>query len=198
MSYTTDMIDLVTQIKNAFVGTAEVPIDLTSCVLASTGAPLAVFADGASATPGTQITSSESWAVRWNNNATLTGIAKNIHLPSDLNTAYPLKLYYEVFKVGATLADATTITTAAFITASGALVTADADCGGVSNAVTGDATSLTLQTLTRTIAAADLAAAMPNGGPGTLKLSFGPTGGTLGTDDFVIHKAYFTYTRRAA
>lgn len=185
------------RIADSLTGVAEIEIAVHSCLLASTGAPLAVFADGASATPGVQITDSKAWGVRWNNHATPTGIARNVRLPTDIDTAYNLTVNFEVSKTGATLADATTFTVAAYLSKAGQLHDADADCGGVTNALTGNATAKTKATLSRTLATADLVAQLGTGGPGTLALSFGPTAGLLGTDDLVLHTAWIEYRRRS-
>ena len=171
-------------------------IGVTSCLLASTGAQLGTFADGASATPGVQITDSETWGVRWNNHATPTAIAKNIMIPRNIDTSAIIRVYFDVSKTGATLADATTITVAAYITDAGDLHDGDSNCGGVTGAVVGDLTAKTKSLLYRDIAVADIAASLPSGGPGTLALSFGPTAGLLGTDDFVIHAAWLEFTTK--
>lgn len=192
------IVTQLTRMADAMAGSAEISLPATSFVLGATGAPLAVFADNAGASaPGVQINSSEWFGVRWNNFATQATIARTVHLPTDLDTAYPLSVDFEVAKVGATSGDATTITFSAFITKAGQLLTADADCGGATGAVVGAATSLTLQTLTRDIASADLVAALGTGGPGTLHLAFKPTDGTLGTDDFLCSKVTLRYRRRA-
>lgn len=197
MSFELDMLAAVRSIRDGFRGTAEIAINPQSCTLASTGAPLAVFADGASATPGVQVTDSETWGVRWNNHATPTAIATNVHIPRDFDPSYPATIYFDVSKTGATVGDATTITVGAYLTKEGQLHDADANFGGASGAVVGNLTAKTKSTLSRTFAASDLAAALGTTGPGTLAVSFGPTAGTLGTDDFVVHAAWIEYTRKA-
>lgn len=192
-----DVIFQLDRIADSMTGVAEIEIAVHSCLLASTGAPLAVFADGASATPGVQITDSKAWGVRWNNHATPTGIARNVHLPTDIDTAYDLTVYWDVSKTGATVGDATTFTMAAYLSKAGQLHDADADCGGVSGALVGNATAKTKTTLSRAISSANLVAQLGTGGPGCLALSFGPTAGLLGTDDLILHKAWIEYRRRA-
>lgn len=192
-----DVIFQLDRIADSLTGVAEIPIAVHSCLLASTGAPLAVFADGASATPGVQITDSKAWGVRWNNHATPTGIACNLHLPTDLDTAYDATLYFDVSKTGATVGDATTFTVAAYLSKAGQLHDADADLGGATGAIVGNLTAKTKSTISRALSSANLVAQLGTGGPGTLALSFGPTAGLLGTDDLILHKAYLEYRRRA-
>jgi len=188
-----DAVAAVNGLSDAFRGFGQINIPLSACVLASTGAPLAVFSDGASATPGTQITNSKTWGVRWNNHATPTAIACNVALPQDLDPLYDVQFHALVSKTGATVGDATTVTVAAYLTVPTGLHDADTNFGGASNAVVGNATAKTVTEVIRTLALADLVAP-----PANLALTFGPTAATLGTDDFVMHSAWLEYTRRLA
>jgi hypothetical protein len=196
-SFESQVLGHLETIADSLVGAGVIPIDLQSCLRNDTGAPLAVFADGASAVPGTAIVNSEQYGVRWNNHATPTPISRNVHLPIDIDTAYPIVFHGIGGKTGATVGDVTTLTVEAFITKLAQLTNADADAGGASSAVDPDITAQTLQDLTYTITAANLTAALGTGGPGMLSITFGPTDGTLGTDDFFLVDAYLTYTRRA-
>jgi hypothetical protein len=165
---------------------------LSSLWLASTGVVLAVFADGASPTPGTQLTDSEALTIRWNNHATPTAVGCQFLMPRDCDINSPMVFNALCSKTGATGADATSLTVTAFNTGViGALHDADANFGGASNALTGTATAKTVAQLTRTLAAADLAAY-----PASTSITFTPTAGLLGTDDFLLHAAWLSYTRR--
>lgn len=198
-SFENKLLEYMAAIAGSMTGLAIIPIDLTAAGLASTGGPMAVFADSANnpSVPGPQINSSESHVVRWNNAATFTGIMRSVYLPSDIDTNYPATVNLICFKVGATVGDATTFTIGAFAQKVGQLVTDDADFGGASNAVVGNATSLTLQLCQRTLSAANLAAALGTGTAGVLTLTIKPTDATMGTDDMCLYQAFVTYTRRS-
>jgi hypothetical protein len=189
--------DALVRIADSLTGSARLSFAAHTCLLGATGAPLAVFADNASSNPGTQVNSSEAFVVRWNNNGTQATVARAIPLPPDLDTAYPVTVSFDVFKVGATVGDATTVTFSAFVTKAGQTISADANCGCATGAVQGDATSLTKATVSRAIASADLVASLGTGGPGSLHIAFSPTSGTLGTDDFCCEFIHVDYQRRA-
>lgn len=200
-SFNIDMIAAVRDIRDSLTGTKEIRIVPSQCLRADTGAPLAVFADGASAVPGVQITDSKTFPVRWNNHATPTEIAVNVPLPYDFDPSMPATLIFSVSKTGATVGDATSVTVFAYAAKTGALHDADANFGGATGAVDGDATAKTVSTLTRTLAAADLTAALGSAPLGSsesawLSLVFGPTDGTLGTDDFLLHGVTLRYSSR--
>jgi hypothetical protein len=156
------------------------------------GTPLAAFADAASPTPGLALDDSEAAGIRWNNHANPDPIVRAIVLPANYNEASNLTLTIVASKTGATVGDAVTFDVIAFAHPVGALRDADANLGGVSSAMTGDATSKTVQAVTRTLAAADVPA-----GPVVLTLSIQPTDGTLGTDDVTVHGLYLTQTSAA-
>ncbi len=189
-----DAVDQLTAIAQALRGPGIIKIPLNACSRADTGAPLAVFADGASAVPGIQITDSESFTIRWNNHATPTEVSFNDVLPRDLDPDYPMVFNAIVSKTGATSGDATSIQTSFCAVAVGSLHDADTPVTGSTNAVTGAATAKTTALLQRTIPASDLPATPY---PGFFSFLFGPTDGTLGTDDFLVHAAWFTYTKRS-
>lgn len=199
-SFENKVLEYLAAMSGSLTGQAIIPIDLTAAGLASTGGPMAVFADSANnpSVPGPQINNSEAHVVRWNNAATFTGIMRTVLIPSDIDTSMPATLNLIAFKVGATLADAVTWTVGAFAQRVGQLITADATFGGTSSAMTGDAATLTIQRCTLTFAAADLAAALSTGNAGALTLTIAPTAGTMGTDDVCLLLAYVTYTRRSA
>lgn len=169
--------------------TARIDLELNNFWL-STGAPLAAFADGASATPGLARDNSKAVGIRWNNHATPSAVYTQVTMPGDRQPGTAMTLNIVASKSGATLADAVTFTVSAFNQVVGALQDADADFGGASGAMTGNATAKTVQRVTRTLASADLADA-----PNCVSLGFKPTDGTLGTDDVTVHAVFIEYTR---
>jgi hypothetical protein len=166
------------------------PIPLNSFVDAD-GDPLAKFASAASPTFGLNLADSEALNIRWNNDASPGTALCQISLPPDLDDAADMDLEFLVSKSGATLADATTLTITAFLRGAGDLHDGDANAGGVTGAVVGDAAAKTLSVLRRTIAAADV----PAGGR-TMTFTVTPTAGTLGTDDLLLHECRLRYKRR--
>lgn len=170
---------------------AQVNIPLLSALDIVTGALLAVFANAASATPGTQFTDSKTAAVRWNNHATPGAIAVNVAYPQDLDEADTVEFHALVSKVGATVGDATKLTVGAFEHIPGALHDADADFGGDTGAVVGNATSKTVTELVLVFAAANVHAP-----PASVCLTIKPKDGTLGTDDFLLHSAWLEVKRK--
>lgn len=162
-------------------------------VLLATGAPQTVFADSASATFGLTLADSEAACIRWNNNATPGTALTQIGLPPDLDDAEDAYLEFVCSKTGATVGDATTLTLAVYIFAVGNLHDADANCGGVTNALTGNAVAKTTAALRRKITAADIPL-----GARTMTVSITPTAGTLGTDDLLLHDIRLLYKRKAA
>jgi len=156
-----------------------------------TGAPLAIFSNGASAVPGSAIVDSKAFAVRWNNNATLNGILTSFAMPTDCDITANMTLTIYASKVGATIGDAVTFDVGAFNQVVGALHDADSDFGGTTSAMTGDATSKTEQAVTLTLALANLAAA-----PARVTLTIKPTDGTLGTDDLCMLGATIAYKKK--
>lgn len=180
-------------ISNQFGGPGTIEVPLGGFVLASTGEPLAVFADSANnpSVPGVQITNSKARTIRWNNAATATGILTSVPMPRDLDIASSVTLYIEASKIGATGADAVTFDVGAFNQVVGALHDADTDFGGVSSAMTGAAATKTIQRVSRSLAASDLAAY-----PASLSLTIKFTAGLLGTDDLVLHRVFIAYTKK--
>lgn len=156
-----------------------------------TGAPLAIFADGASAVPGSAIVDSKARAIRWNNNATLNGVLASFAVPPDLDIAAAVTLTIYASKTGATVGDAVTFDVGAYNQVVGALHDADTNYGGTTSAMTGNATAKTEQAVTLTLAAANLAAS-----PAIVTLTIKPTDGTLGTDDLCLLGVRLNYTKK--
>jgi len=151
----------------------------------ATGAPLAVFADGATAVPGSYAVAS-STAVRWNNHATPNAIQSSFIVPPDLDATVNGVMHLRAAKA-AQLGDLPTFTVGLFNQVDGALYDADSDFGGVSSAMT-DAAAKTVQNVTRTIALADWGAALTSS-----SVTIKPTAGTLGSDDLLFFGAYILY-----
>lgn len=202
-SFNTDIVGAVREIRDSLKGTKEIRILPQSCALASTGGPLAVFADSANnpSVAGIQLTNSEIASVRWNNAATFTGILASVAIPYDLDPTMPITILASVSKVGATAADVTSLTIGAFLVKTGQAHDADADFGGVSSAVGASTATKVISTLTRTLAASDITAALGSAPlasteSAVLTLSIAPTAGLLGTDDFCLHGLTLRYTSR--
>ncbi len=153
-----------------------------------TGVALAAFSDGASNTPGYSATA-EALGIRWNNAAAPDPIGVGVPIPPDLDASENVIVHVLAAKTGATVGDAVTWTIEAFNNPDGALFDADADFGGASSAMTGDATAKTVQEETLTLAAANVAAS-----PCVLQLTLQPTDGKLGTDDVIVLGVWLEYT----
>lgn len=154
------------------------------------GTTLADFADGASPTPGWSA-GDESGGIRWNNHANPDPVSTQFVWPADVDITANATLHILAAKVGATLADAVTWKVEVFNNIAAALYDADADYGGTSSAMTGDAATKTVQDETLTLALADLPAAVP----AISTLTIQPTDGTLGTDDVILLGAWIAYTK---
>lgn len=182
--------DILALQVDAATANAYVPIPLTSFVDAD-GDPLAKFVSAGSPTFGFALADSEALCLRWNNDATPGTALCQISLPPDLDDGEDALLEFLCSKSGATVGDATTLTCTAFLVASGNLHDADANAGGVTDALVGNAAAKTTDTLTLTIAAADIPA-----GAHSMTFTVTPTAGTLGTDDLMIHSVRLRYTRK--
>jgi hypothetical protein len=154
----------------------------------ATGAPLAVFANGSSAVPGSSLTDSKAFCVRWNNNATLNAILASFKMPPDADITVNPTAHVRASKTGATSGDAVTFDIALFNNVDAALHDADSDFGGTTSAMTGAATAKTIQNVTLTITASNLAAF-----PASVTMTIKPTDGTLGTDDLCLLEVYILY-----
>lgn len=166
--------------------TKEIPIG--SFYLA-TGAPLAIFADGASAVPGSELNNSKAFGIRWNDNGTHDSILGSFTIPDDADVSEDMTLVIHASKSGATVGDATTFVVEAYNQVVGALADADANYGGTTSAMTGDATAKTVQEVTLTLANANLPAKGQS-----VSLLIEPTSAVLGTDDVTIHSVEVKYT----
>jgi hypothetical protein len=169
---------------------AEIPIPLASFVDAD-GDPLAKFSSASSPTFGFNLADSEALNIRWNNDANPGTALCQVALPSNLDAARPAVLEFLCSKSGATVGDATTLTVTAFIVSAGDLHDADANAGGVTNALVGNAAAKTTALLSLTIAAADI----PEGAR-SMTFTVTPTAGLLGTDDLMLHDVRLRYFRK--
>lgn len=166
---------------------AHLPIPLTS-FLDADGDPLAKFTSESAPSFGFNLADSKALNIRWNNDATPGTALCNVALPQDLDDTAAISLHFLCSKSGATVGDATTLTITAFFQTAAALHDADADCGGVTGALVGNATAKTVAELSLTIAAGDVPPA-----PCSLTFTVTPTAGKLGTDDLMIHAAWIEY-----
>ena len=112
-------------------------------------------------------------------------------IPPDMDVTADAVLHILAAKVGATAGDATKFTVEAFNNVVAALYDADADFGGDTGAMTGDAATKTVQHVTLTLALANLAAY-----PAALELTLQPKDGTLGTDDVIMLAAWIEYQKK--
>jgi hypothetical protein len=151
---------------------------------------LAAFGDGASPTPGFAVDDSEAVGIRWNDHANPDPVATGLVFPADRKPGTDVIVHVVASKTGATVGDATTFDVGVFFQPTAALRDADANAGGATDAMDGDATSKTVQKVTRTIASADI----PDG-PVPMTLTLQPTDGTLGTDDVTVHAVYLEYEK---
>ncbi len=171
---------------------AEIPLPASSFYLL-TGAPLAVFANGTTTVPGSSFDGSKSFDVRWNNDAAPAAITRSFRIPADMDITAPATFHGRVAKTGATnnAGNTTTLAVGLFNHVDGALYDADTDFGGTTTALLPAATAKTIQNLTLTIAAADLAAS-----PASVTITIKPTAATLDTDDLILLDAYIVYRRK--
>ena len=170
--------------------TAKGIITIPMPTITNAGAALAAFSDGDSATPGFCVTA-EGLGIRWNNHGTPTPVGTKVIVPPDMDITANATLHILAAKVGATVGDAVTFTIEAFNNVVDALYDADADFGGATDAMTGDAATKTVQHVTRTLALANLTAY-----PAALELTIQPTDGTLGTDDVIMLGAWIEYQKK--
>jgi hypothetical protein len=172
---------LIYLMQDAFV--IRVP---TTAFVDADGDPLAKFS--AAPAPGFALLNSEAFGLKWGANATHSVAMSSILLPRSISgDGGTLTMNILASKSGATVGDATTFTVTAFENATGALHDAGSNIGGVSSAMTGNATAKTVQHETLDITL-----------PGTaertsLTFTIQPTNGTLGTDDVIVESVFFTY-----
>jgi hypothetical protein len=186
----TAQIDVDALQADAATANAYVHIPITS-FLDADGDPLAKFVSAGTPTFGFNLADSEALNLRWNNDATPGTALCQLSLPPDLDDTAAAQLEFLCSKSGATVGDATTLTCTAFILANGDLHDADANAGGVTDALVGNAVAKTTKKLTLTLAAADIPA-----GAHSMTFTVTPTAGTLGTDDLMIHSVRLRYTRK--
>lgn len=165
-------------------------LDILAGLVLSTGVAVSAAAPSGAA-PGTAIADAKSACVKWLANATPAAMALNVPMPADLDDTQPVVVKFQVSKSGATLGDATILTVAAFEVVPGALHDADADFGGDTGALVGNAAAKTVTELSRTLAAVDVHAYAES-----INLQIKPKAGTLGTDNLYLHAAYLEYTRK--
>lgn len=162
--------------------------------------PLASFADADgdivkfanAGADGLTLVDSKSFALRFNNAASPPHMIGGFGIPIDADVTQDMTMKFLVSKTGNHAGDATTITVELFNQVDGALHDADADYGGVTGAVVPAAAAKTLDVLTLTLAHANLPAAGSR-----VSMSMHPTDGTLGTDDFCIHRIWVEYVKKA-
>lgn len=191
----TDATNVETALQRLMRDTQEVHVDLSSALDAD-GDPLAKFVDNASPNPGFNLANSEAFGIRWNNNATQNQpvlLSCTIPRSYDANDSV-LTCHVVASKIGATVGDATTFTIAAFAQIVGNLHDSESDLGGATSAMTGNATSKTVQRVTREMTNTSGVSATT---PTKLTFTITPTSGTLGTDDVIVHDVYFTWTSEA-
>lgn len=176
--------------QNLRTTNASVGIPLASFVDAD-GDPLAKFVSAGSPTFGFNLADSEALNIRWNNDATPGTALCQLAIPSDLDDTADATLEFLCSKSGATVGDATTLLVSAFIISTGDLHDADANCGGTTDALVGNATAKTTKTLTLTLTAANIPAS-----PSSMTFTVTPTAGVLGTDDLMLHSVRLRYKRK--
>ncbi|MDI9559687.1 MAG: hypothetical protein QM235_00655 [Pseudomonadota bacterium] len=154
------------------------------------GVALAAFSDGDSTVPGYCVTA-KGLGIRWNNHATPGAVGTKVIVPPDADVTANMTLNVLAAKTGATVGDATKFTVAAYNNVVGELYDADANFGGDTGAMTGDATAKTVQKVTLTLASANLAAY-----PAAMELTIKPKDGTLGTDDVIMLAVWIEYQKK--
>lgn len=177
-------LEYVSTLDPDLKGTIEIPIGTITDV----DGDFTKFVNGGA--DGLTLADSKAVCYRINNAAPPPQSLCGFVVPADANVTADFTLKIMCSKSGATVGDATTITAGVYNQVVGALHDADTDYGGVSDALTGDATSKTVATLSLALASADL----PVVGSG-VSISFAPTNGTLGTDDLLIHRMWVEYTK---
>lgn len=165
-------------------------IQIPMPVITDAGVALAAFSDGDSAVPGYCVTA-KGLGIRWNNHATPGAVGTKVIVPPDMDVTSNAVLHILAAKTGATGADATKFTVAAYNNVKAAAYDADSTFGGDTSAMTGDATTKHVQEVTLTLALANLAAY-----PAAVELTIKPKDGTLGTDDVIMLAAWIEYKKK--
>lgn len=165
-----------------------IPIPMPT--ITDAGVALAAFANADDPLPGFCVTA-KGLGIRWNNHGTPTPVGTKIIVPPDADVTANMTLNILAAKTGATPGDATKFTIVAYNNDVGELYDFDADFGGDTDAMTGDATAKTVQHVTLTLALANLTAY-----PAAMELTIQPKDGTLGTDDVIMLAAWITYKKK--
>lgn len=153
------------------------------------GTPLALFVDGVSPVPGLFFTDSKLLSIRWNNDPAPDLVLASFHMPPDVDITQDMIMHARASKTGATLADAVRFGLSIWNQVDGALHDADASYGGNFTQLVGDAPAKTIQNVTRTLAAANLAAH-----PTSVTFALQPF--LLDTDDLCLLEVYVQYTKK--
>jgi len=165
-----------------------IPIPMPT--ITDAGVALAAFSNASNPLPGFCVTA-KGLGIQWNNHATPTAVGTKVIVPPDADVTANMTLNILAAKTGATGADAVKFTVVAYNNDVAALYDADADFGGDTDEMTGDATAKTIAHLTLTLALGNLTAY-----PAAIELTLQPKDGTLGTDDVIMLAAWITYTRK--
>lgn len=165
-------------------------VDIPIPYFTDAGAALAAFSNGDSTVPGYCVTA-KGLGIRWNNHATPGAVGAKVIVPPDMDVTANAVLHVLAAKTGATVGDATKFTVAAYNNVVDAEFDADANFGGDTSAMTGDAAAKTVQHETLTLALANLAAY-----PAAVELTIKPKDGTLGTDDVILLAAWIEYKKK--
>jgi hypothetical protein len=154
------------------------------------GDPIVKFNNGVA--DGFTIVDSKACVYRVNNSANPPVIMTTVQMPQDLDDTADMVIHALISKSSNTIGDACTLTIAAYFQTPAALHDADANCGGTSSAIVGNAAAKTVTEVTLTIAAGDIPAA-----PSSMTMIMNITDGTLGTDDAFIHAVWIEYKGKA-
>lgn len=165
-------------------------INIPTPAFSAAGVAIAAFVDGASDVPGYCVTP-KGLGIRWNNHAAPLAVGAKVIVPPDADVTADMVLHILAAKTGATGSDATKFTVAAYNNDVGELYDADANFGGDTSAMTGDATAKTVQEVTLTLALANLTAY-----PAAIELTIKPKDGTLGTDDVIMLAQWIEYKKK--
>jgi hypothetical protein len=170
--------------------TAQGIINIPMPTITDAGVALAAFVNAADPLPGFCVTA-KGLGIRWNNHATPTAVGTKVMVPPDADVTANMVLHILAAKTGATIGDATKFTVVAYNNDVGAAFDADANFGGDSSAMTGDATAKDVQEETLTLALANLTAY-----PAAIELTLKPKDGTLGTDDVIMLAQWIEYKKK--
>ncbi len=175
--------------QNELTAKGIIPIPMPG--ITSAGVALAAFTSEDAVSGGYCVTA-KGLGIRWNNHATPgPAVGAKVMVPPDADVAANMVLHILAAKTGATAEDATKFTVEAFNNVVGAVYDADADFGGDTDAMVGNATAKNVQHLTRSLALANLAAY-----PAAIELTIKPKNGVLGTDDVILLACWIEYQKK--